>query len=211
MANYTRVPAGMAYRAALIRSRQYSKKTETWYERTGYDCALRSPLFDGTDYGDWLRNIYETSLDALRGDYDFAEYANGWGPERIKLQPTACLKSTGQADLIFVQLGHKYLIHNTSSALEQIEQAGEFPLEPGLALIAITRLAKRQRIFAPFSVECPGALYSAGADGRFSDVPRWEVRPPTEFARGFIGLDWNWTRRARHLQGAGSGKYMPTK
>ncbi len=81
-------------------------------------------------------------------------------------------------------------------------------LDPAAALLLLTpflwhlRLASLTPGRLPVMlVECAGARYSPDGNGKFNDVPRWDVYPPVGDRRGLVFLNWNWSRRKRPAQG----------
>ncbi len=81
-------------------------------------------------------------------------------------------------------------------------------LEPAAALLLLTQFLWHLRLASltpgrlpVMLVECAGARYSPNGNGRFDDVPRWDVYPPVGDRRGLAFLNWNWSRRSRPAQG----------
>lgn len=78
-------------------------------------------------------------------------------------------------------------------------------LEPAGALLLLTRYLRHvacvPRQTVVMHIECAGARYSPNGNGKFDDVPRWDVYPPVGTGRGLVFLNWNWSRRCRPAQG----------
>lgn len=91
---------------------------------------------------------------------------------------------------------------------EQVAHGGPAKLlEPATALLILTEYLghlgrARPTIAIPILlVECAGVRYSPNGNGKFDDVPRWDVYPPVGTSRGLVFLNWNWSRRSRPAQG----------
>jgi hypothetical protein len=225
------VPPGAAYRPTLPVPRPTSQDFEIlkkiFDEKTGFglehveppviqntvpdladDAVVILPPYDGR-YITWLRNVYKACKPILT-DLGFVvnHYLDGIDSKHLALQPGAYLKLSEGISMMRLQFGYKYPKLSAKQALKKIVGAGELPLEPGVVLIALTMLAMRGGLKSSMRVECPGLMYSCKANGKFSDVVRWDVQPSTSTAFGLIALDWNWNVRERDLHGCASGVYI---
>ena len=194
---------------------------------SGQDLPLRhvDPRFDGVmpvptigadGYHSWLATlINECGCYLQSHGWIFATHASPLlGSAALRPSERACLPPMCEevhTDVVAMQFQLGALHAGKTPLYAQHFLVGdEGVLDIGLGLLGLTILDSMGILKqVPVRVDCPGTLFSVGADGKWGDGMRWDVQPPSKYSPGVIELDWNWfTNRARITHGTATGRIL---